>query len=89
LKDYLNEFIGKPTTLASAVREVTSPQDSPEDKGRKLYKAVQERIRNLSYEETYTKHPRKRENLKERKSAQDVWRLGYGTDDREINYEIQ
>jgi hypothetical protein len=80
LGTFLEDYIGKPSALTSAVKELTSERDSPEDKVRKIYRAVQERVRNLSYEETYTKQERKREDLKERKSAADVWRLGYGAD---------
>lgn len=76
---YVNDFIGKPKALAGAVQQLVAPQDAQETKLRKLYLAVQERIRNLSYEESYTKKELKREGMKERKSAEDVWKLGYGT----------
>ncbi|HYR83911.1 MAG TPA: DUF3857 domain-containing protein [Terriglobia bacterium] len=76
---YFNEYIGKDNALASATKELTSPNDTADAKVRKLYMAVQARIRNLSYEESYTKQERKRESIKERKSAQDVWRFSYGT----------
>ncbi len=74
----INDFIGKPKEFRAIVQQLVSPQDPPETKLRKLYEAVQDRIRNLSYEETYTKKERKREKLKERKSARDVWKYGYG-----------
>ncbi len=84
LREYVNKFIGKPKALAGAVQQIVAPQDPPDTKLRKLYLAVQERIRNLSYEEGYTRKELKREGMKERKSAEDVWKLGYGTSD-EIN----
>ena len=75
---FVNGFIGEPKKLRAIVQQLVSPQDEPETKLRKLYAAVQERIRNLSFEEGYTKKERKREKLKERKSAKDVWQYGYG-----------
>ena len=76
--DWHGEFIGKPKKLRSIVNQIVSAGDTPEDKARKIYGAIQSRIRNLSYEERYTKKERKRERLKKRKSAVDVWRFGYG-----------
>jgi hypothetical protein len=73
-----NDFIGKPKEFRGIVQQLVSAQDPPETKLRKLYEAVQDRIRNLSYEETYTKKERKREKMKERKSSRDVWKYGYG-----------
>ena len=75
---FTNDFIGKPKKFRAIVQQLVSPQDPPETKLRKLYEAVQDRIRNLSYEETYSKKERKREKMKERKSARDVWKYGYG-----------
>ena len=75
---FMNGFIGEPKKLRAIVQKLVSPQDEPETKLRKLYAAVQERIRNLSFEEGYTKKERKREKLKERRSAKDVWQYGYG-----------
>jgi hypothetical protein len=72
------DFIGKPKKFKQIVAELTSPADPEELKLQKLYSAVQERVHNLSYEESYTKKERKKEKLKERKSAKDVWKLGYG-----------
>jgi hypothetical protein len=80
-KNQINDYIGKPGAFSSVVKEMFSAQDSADAKVQKIYKAIQERIRNLSYEEIYTKQERKRESIKERKSAQDVWRLGYGREE--------
>lgn len=77
-RESFNNYIGKTKDYEPFVREVVAAGDSDEVKLRKLYTAVQERIRNLSYEETYTKKERKREGMKERRAAKDVWRLGYG-----------
>lgn len=75
---YIEAFIGKPDKWKSALKSLVSPEDSTESQLRSIYTAVQG-IRNLSYEESFTKKERKREKLKQRKSARDVWKLGYGT----------
>jgi hypothetical protein len=79
MQQQVNEFIKKPKALAGVVQQLVSSQDSSETKLRKIYTAVQGRIRNLSYEEEYTRKELKQEGMKERKSAEDVWKLGYGT----------
>ena len=55
--DITEKFMKKPRQLRSVVESVVSPEDSPEQKLRKLYDAVQ-KIRNLSYEEYYTNKER-------------------------------
>jgi hypothetical protein len=75
-----DDFMKKPKRLRSVVDALISPEDTPEQKLRKLYKAVQRRIRNLSYEEYYTREERWEENLGRRDWAGDVWRLRYGYD---------
>ena len=79
LVTFLDDYIGKPKDLKSVGRELVRKQDSAEVKVRKLYEAVQEQIQNLSDQERYTKKERKREGIKERKTARDVWKYRYGT----------
>ena len=76
--EWHTKFMGKPKKLRFIVSQIMSPEDPPLQKARKIYLAIQNRIRNLAYEEKYTKKERKRERLKKRKSAEDVWRYGYG-----------
>jgi hypothetical protein len=75
----IEKYMKKPRRLRSVVETLVSPQDTPEGKLRKLYDAVQG-IRNLSYEEFYTKKERWEEDLDTRDWAGDVWDLGYGND---------
>lgn len=79
ISEGINQFIGKPAKLQPVAQQLVAPGDAGEAKVRKIYAAVHGRIRNLSFEEGYTKKERKRENMRERKSAEDVWQLGYGT----------
>ncbi len=72
------KFLGKPASLAEAVASTVSVSDSSEQKLRKLSARVQ-RVRNLSHEGGRTSQELKREEIKENKSAQDVWKRGYGT----------
>src|SRR5262249_18264648 len=74
----IEKFLGKPKDLADAVASITTPQDSAEQKLRKIYARVQ-RLRNLSHEGGRTSQEFKREELKENKNAPDVWKRGYGT----------
>ena len=76
--EYSEDFIRNPKELRVLAAQLVSAEDAPETKVRKLYHAVQNTIRNLSYEEAYTKKERKREKIRERKKAADVWKNGYG-----------
>lgn len=84
-EEHVNDFIGIEKEVRKITDQLIDEQDTDEKKLRKLYSTVQERIRNLSYEEQYTKKERKQEKLKQRKSAKDVWNYGYG-DASEIIY---
>jgi hypothetical protein len=77
--EFIEKFMKKSRRLRSVVDTLVSPEDTPETKLRKLYDAVQG-IRNLSYEEFYTKKERWEENLDRRDWAGDVWDLRYGSD---------
>ncbi len=83
IQETFDEFIGKPRKFHSVVNTLVSRDEPGESQLRNLYAAVQ-RLRNLSYEEALSKKERKRERLKDRKSARDVWDYGYGTAD-ELN----
>jgi hypothetical protein len=73
------KFMSRPRRLRSVIDALISPEDTPEQKLRKLYNAVQ-KIRNLSYEEYFTRQERWEENLGRRDWAGDVWELGHGYD---------
>src|ERR1051326_8925437 len=74
----IEKFLGKPKDLADAVPSIIAPSDSADEKLRKIYTRVQ-RLRNLSHEIGRSSQEFKREEIKENKSAQDVWKRGHGT----------
>src|SRR5271166_4640923 len=73
----LEAFLGKPGTFHDAVTQIVSPSDSADERLRKLYARVQQ-LRNTSYEVQKTQQEEKREGSKAIKTAQDVWKRGYG-----------
>ena len=75
--DALEKFVGKPKAMAEAVSQITSPNDTPEVKLRKIYDRVQQ-VRNTSYELRKTAEEEKREKEKFDESVEDVWKRGYG-----------
>jgi hypothetical protein len=75
--DALEKFVGKPKAMAEAVSQITSPNDTPEVKLRKIYDRVQQ-IRNTSFELRKTAEEEKREKEKFDESVEDVWKRGYG-----------
>lgn len=78
------KFIEKTKFLERAANEIAPPGDPPETRLRKLYSRVQQ-VRYLSYEPTKTEKEAKREHLEENKSAEDIFRRGYGYGN-EINF---
>ncbi len=71
------KFIEKMHFLERAANEIAPASDPPEIRLRKLYARVQQ-IRYLSYEPSKTEKELKREHLPENKSAEDIFRHGYG-----------
>jgi hypothetical protein len=80
----IDKFIGRSKKIEQATSRIVSPGDSPETKLKKIYARVQQ-LRYLSTEPQKTGQESKRENLKENKSAEDVWVHGYAFAN-EINY---
>ncbi len=78
------KLIEKTSFLERATNEIAPPSDPPEARLRKLYTRVQQ-IRYLSYEPSKTEKEVKREHLAENKSAEDIFRHGYGSGN-EINF---
>jgi hypothetical protein len=74
----VESFLGKPRELQEAATSIVGASDSDEQKLRKIYTRVQ-RLRNLSHEVGRTSQQSKREDLKQNKNAQEVWRRGYGS----------
>ena len=70
-------FVDKKKAMAEAVAGIVSASDAPEVKLRKIYDRVQQ-IENLSYLPAKMAEQRKRENIKENKDVEDLWKHQYG-----------
>jgi len=70
-------FVGKRKAMEQAVAQIVSPNDSPDDKLRKIYARTQ-KIRNLSYEVGRSEQEVKRDKQKEIKDVEELWKEGYG-----------
>jgi hypothetical protein len=82
--DSLDQFINKRDILINDLRNVISPDDSPEVKLQKIYARVQ-KIRNLSDEHYKTGKEEKQEQLKPNSNVEDVLKHSYAYS-RDINY---
>jgi hypothetical protein len=78
------KFIAPTHFLERAANDIAPPSDPPETRLRKLYARVQQ-VRYLSYEPSRSEKEIKREHLVENKSAEDIFRHGYGYSN-EINF---
>jgi transglutaminase-like putative cysteine protease len=77
LNGTVDGFVNKRKAMEQAVAEVVSASDTPEAKLQKIYARVQ-KFRNLSYEKGRTEQEAKRENLKDVKNVESIWKQGYG-----------
>jgi Domain of Unknown Function with PDB structure (DUF3857) len=73
----LESFIGKRKAMEQAVAQIVSPNDSQDEKLRKIYDRVQQ-IRNKSYEVEKTEQEQKRAKEKPAENVEEVWKRGYG-----------
>lgn len=73
----LEHFIDKRKAMQQAVAQIVSPQDSPEEKAKKIYYRVQQ-LRNTSYEPSKTEQEEKREQTKKLVNVEEVWSRGFG-----------
>jgi hypothetical protein len=75
------ENFAKPTkAIQQAVSQIVSPSDNEEQKAHKIYDAVM-KLENTRFTRQKSEAERKKENLKQIKSAEDVWNQKGGTDD--------
>lgn len=77
LNEHMESFIGKRKAMEQAVAQIVSPNDSQEQKARKIYARVQQ-IRNTSYEVHKTEQEQKRSKEKDVTNVEDIWKRGYG-----------
>ena len=75
--EWLERFLKKPKAMESAVRQIVSPEDTPEVKVRKIYARVQG-MRNTSYEVAKEEKEQKRSKEKYAENVEDIWKHGYG-----------
>lgn len=75
--DRIENFVGKHKAMEQAVAEIIAPGDSPEAKLRKIYARTQQ-VGNLTYETRKSAQEAKRENIKEIKNVEELWKNGYG-----------
>ena len=70
-------FADKKKAMEEAVKSIVSASDAPDVKLRKIYDRVQQ-IPNASYMPAKSEEQRKRENIKENKDVDDLWKHQYG-----------
>jgi transglutaminase-like putative cysteine protease len=70
-------FVDKRKAMEEVVASIVSAGDPPEVKLRKIYDRVQQ-IPNASYMPAKSEEQRKRENIKENKDVEDLWKRQYG-----------
>ncbi|HEY1313936.1 MAG TPA: hypothetical protein VGE92_08660, partial [Steroidobacteraceae bacterium] len=73
----IDRFMDMRRAMQDAVAKTVSPEDSAEDKLRKLYARCQQ-IRNLSAERARSAQEVEREGSKDNHDVADVWKNGYG-----------
>jgi hypothetical protein len=73
----IERFLDETRAMKDAVAEIIDPADSAETKLRKIYARAQ-KIRNTTFESEKTQQESDRENLKNVKNVEQVWRRAYG-----------
>jgi len=76
--EQLDHFVSKKGVLESDLSHTISPNDTPEEKLRRIYARVQ-KIRNLSMEGAKTEKEEKQEQIKPNTNVEDVLKHNYGT----------
>jgi len=76
--EWLEKFTGKHKAMQQAVVQIVAPTDPPEIKLQKIYLRVQQ-MRNKTYEEEVTQQEERRNQEKEIKNAEDIWKRGYAS----------
>jgi hypothetical protein len=73
----VDKFVDKKKQMDEAISQIVAPNDSPEQKLRKIYDRTLQ-IRNLDYEDDKTEKEDKQENIKPNDNVDDVLKHGYG-----------
>ena len=74
------EFSNPSNGLKKSVADIIAPQDTEDQKARKIYAAVQ-KLDNTAFSRTKSQVERKKEKIKDIHNAEDVWKQKSGTDD--------
>ena len=75
--EYVEHYVDKQKAMQQAVAQIVSPQDTPEEKAKKIYYRVQQ-MRNTSYEPSKTEKEEKREQSNKLTNVEAVWSRGFG-----------
>ncbi len=73
----IDDFVDKRRAMMEALQQIVAPGDSAEVQLHKIYERCQ-RLRNTSYERRKTAQEEEREEIKNAKNVEDVWKRGYG-----------
>jgi Domain of Unknown Function with PDB structure (DUF3857)/Transglutaminase-like superfamily len=76
-----DKFIGPDSAVNAAVKDLTSPSDSQEQKLRKLYAAVM-KLENTDYTRQHSNEEEKAEGFKEVHTTDDIWNRKRGSNDQ-------
>jgi hypothetical protein len=76
-----DKFIGTGPGVAAAVKDLTAPTDTPDQKLRKIYAAVM-KLENTSYTRQHSSVEEKAEGFKEVHTADDIWTRKRGDNDQ-------
>ena len=78
--EYVNKFIATNSSLKKTLAGMVNPEDSEEQKARKIYAAVM-KLENTDFSRKKSEAERKAHKLKEIKKAEDVWKDQAGGSD--------
>ena len=84
MAEFQEKYIGKRSSIRDVVAQTVKPEDTPEQKLRKLYARAQQ-IHNTDDDPEKTRQEAKREKVKENNNVEDVLKHGSG-DGGEIDY---
>ncbi|WP_433972779.1 DUF3857 domain-containing protein [Tunturiibacter lichenicola] len=76
-----DKFIGPGPAVTAAVRDLTIPSDSQDQKLRKIYAAVM-KLENTSFTREHSSEEEKSEGFKEIRTTDDIWTRKRGSDDQ-------
>jgi hypothetical protein len=77
MAEFQEKFIGKKSSIRDVVGRTVKPEDSPEEKLRKLYAQAQQ-VHNTDDDPEKTRQEAKREKAKDNNNVEDILKHGYG-----------